>query len=243
MLKGPGQHHDRCIALEQRGSRQPTIVLPLRVALERVDAEGRVLQRVRVLVGVRELGQRVEARIGHDHHALLVVVVEAEHLVTQQLELELGDVLVGLEQPECSQRGVVLVALLLRVVLVERGDQLLAGLVAGEQVGRPDVCGGQAADRDHLFLDLGQGGEHLVLARRRCLRGRRATRDRRAGRLDRWRPARVGRRVTSAEVEAEDDDPGQDEYGDDDGGEALGSGHCGAFCHAIARSPANVQVS
>ena len=53
-----------------------------------------------VLVRVRHPCVGVEAGIGDHHHALLGVVVEAEDLVAEQLELELGDVLAGLEQPE-----------------------------------------------------------------------------------------------------------------------------------------------
>ena len=53
--------------------------------------------------GIRDLRQGVEALVGHDHHPLLVVVVEAEDHVAEQLELELGDVLARLEQPERAQ--------------------------------------------------------------------------------------------------------------------------------------------
>ena len=56
-----------------------------------------------VLVGVRELGERVEALVGDDHHPLVLVVVEAEHLVAEQLELELRDVLVGPSSPSARR--------------------------------------------------------------------------------------------------------------------------------------------
>jgi hypothetical protein len=45
--------------------------------------------------------------VGHDDHALLDVVVEAEDLVAQELELELRDVLAGLEEAQRAKRGVV----------------------------------------------------------------------------------------------------------------------------------------
>ncbi len=117
-------------------------------------------------MGVRELRQGVEALVGHDHHPLLVVVVEAEDHVAEQLELERGDVLVRLEQPERPQRRVVLGLLLGRIVLLEEGEQRVLELVAREQLRRADVGGGQAADGDHLLLDLGEGGQDVVLVRR-----------------------------------------------------------------------------
>ena len=103
---------------------------------------------------------------------------------------------------------------------------------------RADVGGGQAADGDHLLLDLGEGGQDLVLVRRRRLVGRRVARSvgDSAGETDAWR-TRIGGDATAGQVEDDDRDPDHDDDGDDDGGQALGSGHCGAFCHGIAGIP------
>ncbi len=100
-------------------ARQGLVVLALRIGLERVDSERGVLERMRVLVGVVHLRLGIELALDHDHHPAGVIVVEAEDLLAEQLELELGSVLVGPEQAECLERERVLVALFLWIVLVE----------------------------------------------------------------------------------------------------------------------------
>ena len=68
--EGPRQHGHCRVTLEEGGPRQGSVVLALGIGLEGVDAEGGVLECVGVFVGVRNLRLGVEARIGHDDHAL-----------------------------------------------------------------------------------------------------------------------------------------------------------------------------
>ena len=69
--------------------------------------EGGVLHGVGELVGVGDLRLGGEARIGHHHHALVLEIVEAQHLPGVQLLGQLPDVLVLGQQPHRTEREVV----------------------------------------------------------------------------------------------------------------------------------------
>ena len=143
---------------------RPRSSSPGGIGLERVEVEGGVLEGVRVLVGIGQLGVRVEAGIGHHHHPLLGVVVEAEDLVAQQLELELRDILVRSSRSPSARSETLSRSLLLRrVFLLEDPLELVAQLGAGDELGRADLGRRQAADGDDLVLDLAQDRERLLL--------------------------------------------------------------------------------
>ena len=119
-----------------------------------------------MFVGVCDLRLGGEPRIGHHHHGLGVGVVVAQDAAGEQLELERGDVLVGGQQAQALEQGVVRGRVLGRVVLLEARGQAAVELLAGDDLRGTDVGGGQVTDVGHVGLDPGQD---LV----RC-RGRRA---------------------------------------------------------------------
>ncbi len=123
-----------------------------------------------VFVGVVHLRLGIELALDNDHHPLIIVVIETENLLAEQLELELGRVLIRAEQAEGPERERVLLALLRRVVLVEDPFQLNDQLVPADQIRGTDVGGRQAADRHDLGLDLPDRGEQLVVRRDRTAR-------------------------------------------------------------------------
>ena len=84
-----------------------------------------------VLVGVGHLRLGIHPGIGDDHHALLLVVIEADDLAGQQLQLERSEILVGGEQSQRAQRDVVGTLPGLGVVLLEACLQLGLELARG----------------------------------------------------------------------------------------------------------------
>ena len=225
MLESPGQHRHRGVALDHRRPREALVVLSLGIPIDGVEVEGRVLEGMGVLVRVRHPCVGVEAGIGDHHHALLGVVVEAEDLVPEQLELELGDILTRLEQPEGHEGGVVPRLLLRRVVLLEDPLQLDTELLPGDQLRGADLGARQAADLGHLVLDIAKDGEQLLLiggarlgACGRGGRGRRTGGCRLGGRC---RRQRAGLRAVG-EVQQDDRNHGDDQDGNEERNEALG---------------------
>ena len=180
-----------------------------------------------VLVGVGDPGLDIQPRVRHDDHPLLDVVVEPEHLVAEQLELQLGDILVGLQQAERAQGDVVALALLRRVLLVEQLLELHRQLVPGDDVRGSDLGRFEAADADDLLLDLVEDRLDLRIARRRGFRGCRGAR------LGRDRGARVCRGAGdgtkadagAGDVEPQDRDARDHDDGHEDQDQAVGCGH------------------
>ena len=70
VLDGPQDHHQRRVALEQAEVREVSVVLAERIGPQRIHPERRVLERMRVLVGVGHPRLGVDAGIGDHHHPL-----------------------------------------------------------------------------------------------------------------------------------------------------------------------------
>ena len=158
----PLLRQQRGVALDQRRARQRAVAVGEVLAVQGAEVEVLVLEGVRVLVGQRHPLERPEGAAAlDDRHLIAVVVVVAEHLVAEQLELDGRQVGAGREeaQPLADAR--------LDGVLLGRrrfGDEALEiGLQAGlvdDPVGHR-ARGLELADGRHRRLGLGDEGLEL----------------------------------------------------------------------------------
>ncbi len=165
VLDGPQDHDRGRVPLQQPEPGVRPVVVLYGVELQRVDPERGVLEGVGVLVGVGHPGLGGQARIGHDHHLVGDIVVVAQDLAGEQLEQQIGVVLVRGEEAQRMEQRVVRGPLIRRVILLEPLGQPSLDLLAGHQLRRADVGSGQVANVGHVGLDGGQ----LVLERGRGL--------------------------------------------------------------------------
>ena len=224
VVDGPQDHGGRGVALDQ-GQRGVGGVVGIRVVqVQGVGAEGGVLEGVGVLVGVADLRLGRQLGVGHDDHRPGDWVVVAQHPAGQQLELELGVVLVRRQQAQGVVQGVVRRLLLGRVVLVPPLGEAPLHLGAGQELRWTDVGRRHVPDVRHLVLD---GGQRLVEGRR--------TRHARAGGGARLRDGRRARSGTQRDGNAEGAQ-GQDRHH----GQGQDQGHhghdpSGAWAHRLVR--------
>ena len=192
-----------------------------------------------VLVGVGDPGLDIQARVRHDDHPLLDVVVEPEHLVAEQLELQLGDILVGLQQAERAQRvlsrsrssGGYSSSNSCWSSTASSSRVMMSGgpISAASRPRMPMTCSSISSRTAWISASLGAEG---CPSARRCRAGR--------GRSRRGLRARIGGDARARDVEAQDHDAPITMMAEDED-QAVGSG-----IGAILRSPAgglNVQVS
>ena len=129
MGEAPEQHRDRCVPfLEPQPSKRRIVTADQRL-VRRASVERRVLERVGVLVGIGDSRLRIEPRVGHHHHPLQVEIIEAEHLCDIELLGQGPDILVGVEQAQGTQHGIVGSLLVGRIVA--RKDALELGRQIG----------------------------------------------------------------------------------------------------------------
>ena len=101
----PLLRQQRGVALDQRGARERPIAVGEVLPVQAVEVEVLVLEGVGVLVGQRHALERPEGAAAlDDGHLIALVVVVAEHLVAEQLELGGGQVGSGGKKPSRSPR-------------------------------------------------------------------------------------------------------------------------------------------
>ena len=178
VLLQPVRHREVGVALHQRLTGKGLVGLVIEAVLHLLEVEVLVLQDMVVLVRVVDLLHRADAALlGDDVQLLLDRVVQAGHLARQEVDVEVGQLVVLRKQPESVVQLLVGGDLVGRVVLAERVLEDLGHLV-GRHDGRLD---GrlllQAADRPDLLVDRGVDGRVAPRARR-ARRGDRGARGR-----------------------------------------------------------------